>query len=702
MPASPVFTAAVIVSCASAAADQPAAFRPPAVPLVTHDPYFSVWSFNDRLTDDWSRHWTGAIQAICGLCRIDGKAYRFCGPQPKDAEAMKQTGLEVWPTRTIYEFEAGGVRLVLTFMTPLLPDDLDLISRPVTYLSWQVRAIDQAPHDVSIYLDCTAEWAVNTPDQKVVTSRHRCGDLTLLRVGTQEQPVLARSGDNLRIDWGYLYLGIPQYPPLPNEVVRVADMIGGHETVRHAFARDGELPKSDDLRFPRAANDDWPVLAMMIDHGKIGSSPVSRHVQLAYDDQYCIEYFGRRLRPYWRRTGMEFDEVLRLAEEQYATLVSRCTKFDEELTADQTKVGGDDFARLAALAYRQCLAAHKLAADFDGTPLMFPKENFSNGCIGTVDVIYPSSPFFLLLNPRLLEAQLLPVLEYARSPRWRFPFAPHDLGTYPLANGQVYGGGEKTEENQMPVEESANILLMIAALARCADSGALAARYAAQLDKWAAYLADEGFDPANQLCTDDFAGHLAHNTNLSIKAIVALGAYAELKAAMKRLDEANKYRGMSEQMAADWIAQAADGSHHRLAFDRPGTWSQKYNLVWDKVLDLKLFPPEVARAEVAYYRTKLNKYGLPLDNRETYTKLDWAVWTACLAQGRADFEAMIRPLAAFANESPNRVPLTDWFSTVDARKIGFQARSVVGGVYMPMLCDPAMWRKWADRSATRD
>jgi hypothetical protein len=352
---------------------------------------------------------------------------------------------------------------------------------------------------------------------------------------------------------------------------------------------------------------------------------------------------------------------------------------------DLHKTGGDHFARMSTLAYRQSVAAHKLAVDADGALLFFSKENFSNGCIDTVDVFYPSSPLYALMNPRLLEGSVVPVLQYASLPRWPFPFAPHDLGRYPHANGQVYGGREKTEENQMPVEESSNMLILVAAIEKAEGSTALAQRYWPVLSRWAAYLREKGLDPEN----------LAHNANLSIKAIVSLGAYAQLAAALGHREEAEAYRKTALEFAQRWVTMASDGDHYVLAFDKPGTWSQKYNLVWDRVLGLNLFPPEVARKEVAFYRKQQNEYGLPLDNRSQYTKLDWIYWSAALTESQKDFDALIDPTYKFANESPSRVPLTDWYWTQDAKQRGFQARSVVGGLFMKMLTDDSVWKKWA-------
>ena len=662
--------------------------RPPAVPLIAHNPYFSVWSMADKLTDQDTKHWTGARQPMVGLARIDGQTYRFMGGQPRMAPAMNQISLTVTPTHTIYTFEAAGVTLTVSFFTPALPKDLDVLSRPVTYLS--LSATGQGEHDVSLLVDVDPVIAVNTPDQPVTWGRAHAQGLNVLNVGSREQSLLNRPGDDLRIDWGYFHLAVPE-----NEQAVLAE---SHDALR-SFATTGALPDSDDMDMPLMPRARAAQLAVELPLGKVSATPVTRHVLLAYTEEYAIEYLGRKLRPYWQRNNETVQQMLADAEAQYPSLELRGEKFDSELTADLEKAGGKEYAQLAILAYRQTLAAHGLAADFDGSPMLFPKENFSNGCISTVDVLYPSAPFFLFFNPALIEAQMKPVMEYAALPRWKWPFAPHDLGTYPLADGQVYGGGEVSEDNQMPVEESGNLLIMADAMSREMGNWDFIRQYWPQFTQWAEYLRDKGLDPENQLSTDDFAGHLAHNANLSIKAIEGLAAYAQMADGLGKHDVAAQYTKLAKGMADQWQTMAIDGDHYKLAFDKPGTWSQKYNLVWDQVLDLHLFPAKVRQTEMAFYLQHLNKYGLPLDNRRDYTKLDWELWTATLADkpqaGETDaFAALMAPISKWVNEGPTRVPLTDWYDTKDGKQQGFQARSVVGGVYIKALADKELAAKW--------
>ncbi|HET8637510.1 MAG TPA: DUF4965 domain-containing protein [Acidobacteriaceae bacterium] len=692
-----IFCFSVLFALAAyAQTSAPARLRAPATPLVTHDPYFSVWSMADKLTDAPTRHWTGVEQAMNGIVRVDGNNYRFLGTpggRRQPLPALKEVSHTITPTRTIVVMTSPEIELRVEFMTPAFPDDMKVMARPVTYLTWTAKSRDGRPHDVTLYFDAAGTLATNDPGEEVLWSRGAVKGLNLLRIGTQAQPLLQRWGDNVRIDWGWFYIAVPQDEK--------AQLAAGNQSYRQDFLKAGTLPESDDLeepRMPQSRHPAAPALNVAIPLGSVSTTPISRHLLLAYDDLYSVEYMQRKLLPYWRTEFPTFAAMMEAAEQQYPALEKRAESYDAALQADLVRAGGPEYAAIATLAFRQAIAAHKLVEDANGTPFFMPKENFSNGSISTVDVIYPSAPMFLLLNPKLVEAQLEPVLRYAETSRWKFPFAPHDLGVYPLANGQLYGGGEESAVNQMPVEESGNVLILVAAMEHAEGNADFARRYWPLLTKWAEYLMANGLDPDNQLSTDDFAGHLAHNANLSIKAIEALGAYAQLAAQLQHPDVAERYHSAAAHMAEQWVKMDQDGDHFRLAFDKPGTWSQKYNLVWDSILGLNLFPASVSKEEIAFYKQHLNPYGLPLDDRATYTKLDWELWTATLTKNQNDFQALVHPVYKFLNETPDRVPMTDWYDTISAHQVHFQARSVVGGVYIKMLKDPELWHKWVAKS----
>ncbi|HXB09230.1 MAG TPA: DUF4965 domain-containing protein [Puia sp.] len=625
----------------------------PAYPLITHSTYFSVWSFTDSLATQETRHWTGKPQPLLGVLTVDNTRYRFLGKPTLEDSSMAATvpALQQWvsvnATQTKYQFACGGVDLSLTFTSPLLLNDLSLLSRPVSYVSFRMRSNDGAMHSVQLYLGVAGVLAANNSDQDLRIDRGVAGPLVYLRAGTKEQAVLARRGDDLRIDWGYVYVAAPSEPGLI-------------QTIGSGFMHTG-----------------FPTI-------KVGEDPVEKLVLVGYDDRYSVRFFHHKLLPWWR-SHPEGDMkkptlpgLLQLAYNGYDKVLSRCDTFNKTMYSTAMSAGGQHYADICVAAYRQSIAAHALVESPKAGLLWLSKENFSNGSINTVDVTYPSAPLYLLYNPRLLEGMLNGIFYYSESHRWKKPFAAHDLGTYPIANGQTYG-------EDMPVEECGNMILLAAAITKAENKADYARRHWTTLSNWAHYLEAHGFDPVNQLCTDDFAGHLARNANLSVKAIVALGAYGWMASQLGNEAVAAQYHQLAAGLARKWMTLADAGDHYALTFDRKDSWSQKYNLVWDKLLGLQLFPAEVYEKEVAWYLNHQQPFGLPLDSRKTYTKSDWVCWTATLAARPEDFSALTDPLYKYLTETPSRVPLSDWHETTNGRQVGFQARSVVGGYFIRLL-----------------
>ncbi len=531
----------LLAFCAVVAFCHAQQLRPPAVPLITHDPYFSIWSTTDNLYDSPTTHWTGRNHPLEGLIKVDGKTYRFMGKPAPQSQTVLATGSqqtyaarytfdkpaddwhqpafnaqnwktgqapfgtknsntpektvwdskEIWlrrefdlkdanfndlklniqydddvelylngvlayrcapcyvseyvthdispearkalkkgknvmavhcknpqgggfidaglvnllpaktvipnavqksvrvrATQTHYEFTAGGVDLTVIFTSPLLMDDLETLSRPASYVTFRVKTNDGKKHNTIIDFNASGLIATNSPEQEL---QAESGNIQ--KVGTKSQNVLGRKGDNVRIDWGYLYL------------------------------------TSDASRLLMIKPSSMPKLNTIFSNQIASGSSVETHLILAYDDIYSVQYFNQNLRAWWRRNEkMTAEQMLADAEKAYPELMKKCAAFDEKLYQEAKAAGGEQYAQLCELAYRQAVAAHKLVARPDGEMLFFSKENFSNGSIGTVDVTYPSAPLFLYYNPDLLKAMMEFIFEYSESGRWTKPFAAQAAG----------------------------------------------------------------------------------------------------------------------------------------------------------------------------------------------------------------------------------------------------------------------------------
>ncbi|QES87142.1 glutaminase domain-containing protein [Rhizosphaericola mali] len=563
-----------------------------------------------------------------------------------------QKSINITATKTDYTFQCGKVELTASFLSPLLLNDLQLLSQPISYVTFDANANDGKIHQVSLELNVSSDLVVDHSGEKVQGVLQKSNELQWVKMGSQSQNILQKTGDNVRMDWGYLYVAIPNQK---ENVIRFSN-------------------KKSTTNIESSQLD----AIIQINYGKIGKTTISKTIALGYDELYSIQYFHNDLKPYWTKFAKDVPDMITSGFKNLVSIQKKSDQWDHKIYQDALAAGGEEYAKLCVLAYRQSISAHALVESPKKEILFFSKENFSGGFVNTVDVTYPSAPLYLTYNPQLMEGMLNGIFEYSESGRWKKPFPAHDLGNYPLANDQTYG-------EDMPVEEAGNMMILTGAIVKANKSIDYAKIHWKTLSIWVDFLVKDGFDPANQLCTDDFAGHLSRNANLSLKAIMGIRTYSYLAGLMGEKELSDKYLTIAKDMAIKWQKMADEGDHYALTFDKGNTWSQKYNLVWDKIMGYHLFPDSISQKEIRFYLSKQNKYGIPLDSRKTYTKSDWIVWSACMADKKADFEKLIAPIYRYSQETPTRVPLGDWHETLDGKQVGFQARSVVGGYFMKVL-----------------
>jgi hypothetical protein len=656
--------------------------RPPATPLVVRSMYLSTWQGSDNLAGTWPTFWNGGIAALAGIVRVDGTAFVFAGaPTVNGAQlpAATQTALVVTATSSHYTFQVGGVRLDVTFFSPVDPDDLRRQSVPFGYVTAQATGTDGSAHQVSVYIDISGEWAHGDNTQLINWAQAQVGGQVALTHSPTNPGVLQENRDHA--SWGTMVIAADAAPGLTWQI--------GEDTVVRANAANGSLPNTVDANQPRAISNAWPVFGFAIDLGSVTAASAPFVVCIGHVRTPAVSYLGSRLDPWWRTYFTGWQDMLTWFRADLPAATAVATQLESRLALDVratlgTGATADQYLALVSLSLRQAFGGTELV-NRGGVPWAFLKEISSDGNVSTVDVVYPASPAYLYLSPDYLRMLLAPLFFLAEvSGGWTQAFAEHDVGaSYPVADGHLAG------QEDMPVEESANMLIMTAALLSrlpAADASAFATAHYATLHKWAEYLVANALDPGNQNQTDDFTGFIAHSVNLALKGIVGIGAMGLIATAAGNAADATHYTSTAQGYITQWrtMGQDSSGQHLKLAYDQTGTWSLKYNGYPDKLLGTNLVPDAVAAQESAWYSSQAGQFGVVLDPRNPFTKVDWELWTAAWLNNHPAAATLIAGAYGFANTTAQRVPMTDLYTVSTAAQTqpeNFRNRPVLGGLF---------------------
>lgn len=430
-----------------------------------------------------------------------------------------------------------------------------------------------------------------------------------------------------------------------------------------------------------------------MDLGSVGSEAKSNLFTIGLCQDEAIQFLGAdgltTLPSLWKSYFSDDLAALSFFHNDYDESSKLSTELDDKISKDSKAVAGENYAVLTTLAARQAFAATQLVGTED-KHYLFLKEISSNGNTQTVDVIFPASPIFYYTNPELMKLLLDPHFENQESGHYPNKYAIHDLGThYPNATGHPDGMDEP-----MPVEECGNHMVMMLAYVQFSANTEYIKDHYKILKQWAEYLVEDSLLPAEQLSTDDFAGHLVNQTNLALKGIIGLEAMSQMAKLIGETADADNYTTIAHDYITKWeelgVNKVADPPHAILNYNNASTHGLLYNLYNDRLLDLKLVPQEVYDIQSNFYPTIKEKYGVPLDTRNRYyTKADWEVFCAAVASEETR-DIFISDIAKWVNETPTSKPFTDLYETDDgthAEGIEFKARPVVGGVFALLLLD---------------
>jgi len=622
--------------------------------------------------------------------------------------------------------------LTLSFLSPITPTSTLRQSLPAGYLTVYV----EGSFDLHLYIDVNGEWVSGNRDNQIkwelrqpANAEATAAHIKTWKVSRSTEQLFTEFAD--RAEWGTLHFSAP---------ADVHHQCGTSAVLRQHFSQKGRLENQVDGAFRKIMQEE-PVFAFSKSfklgrsaNSTAGSPKDSVLFTFALVQDPVVQFAAARgltyMRPFWATYFPTADAMIEYHYNDFETADLLARNYSDQLALDAYASGSQEYQDIATLSARQVLGA----TQFSGTPddpILFLKEISSNGNFQTVDVIFPAFPFFLYTNPRWLANLLEPLLEHQLSGQYPNQYSMHDLGYhFPNATGHADGRDE-----YMPVEECGDMLIMGLALVNALKYDTQPAFAATPLDstqklntrmiptidefgmdrawgtndevhsqgekqaakwveksytlwkQWTGYLVRESLIPANQLCTDDFAGWLANNTNLALKGIIGIRAMSEIAEIVGEKEEAQKYRDISDDYIEKWQGYgiSRDQTHAKLAYTWYGSWTTLYNLYADSLLCFHLpdeaapgslgnsakwwkggipqdplgdghhskspfVPDKIYKMESDWYHAVIQKYGLPLDSRHLYTKSDWEFFAAAVTSKKTRTE-ILTTVAKWVNET---------------------------------------------------
>ena len=675
--------------------------RPPSIPLAVRSPYLSTWLPATDLAATAPQFWTGAARGLAGLIRIDGRVYRWAGTPAVGGTvppAMRQTSVEVTATRSVFTFRAGGVELVAEWLSPVEPGDLRWQSVPLSLLTVSVTATDRRRHSVQVYVDITGEW-VSSDESAAIEWHTAAGNGTRhWAVQLQDQQPVTESDQ--MAEWGTAVWATPTHPGLSYQS-------GAASHVRGRFAARGTLANHTDTTF-RAIDDRQPVFAFAREMGTADAGSVAFAVGHVRTPLVSYGQDSTPLIPLWTRYWADWQTMTRAFLAGAAAARKRAVALDARIERAATEAAGPGYSAICALALRQCYGGTELAIGPQGQPWLLGKEISSDGDTNTVDIFDEAFLAWLWLDPALIPLVMEPILDWCASPAWQdssawagipsfeesgTKYCVHDLGIYPVATGRPPGNGE-----QMPIEESAGMLIMAAAYAGkvgAAEAQPFLAQWAPLWTQWAEYLRTQVPTPATQLTTDDWAPVYTTPTgsvNLGIKAIIGLAAAAQIAEILGDQANAATWSAAAQDNVEPWVTLSTDASGEYLNLEQgaTGTWSTLYNAYYEQVIGVQLVPEDVAAKQASFYLTQLTTYGMPLQtDAGDINKVAWLIFIPAWLAAYPIRDALLSRDAAYINDTPSRVPYGDRYHTATGVEVaGIRAHPTLGAVFALLATQP--------------